>query len=100
MRILLAGLIVLLTAGCGASRERPPTVEPSQPQVETVPMPSFAPGARTGWKGVLNDWFADGKLDGRHSCGAVREALRHPPMDGMEYSAVIPALEAYARRVC
>ena len=101
VRVMLAGLIVLLAAGCGnVSRRHAPNVDVARSRAETVPMPAFAPGTHAGWKGVLNDWFVDGKLDGRHSCRAVRAALRHLPMDGMEYSTVIPALEAYARRVC
>lgn len=101
MRVTVGFLLILLAAGCGsASRGRPLRAETAQADVEAVPMPSFAPGTRVGWKGVLNDWFADGKLDGRHSCRAVREALRHLPMDEMEYSTVVPDLEAYARRVC
>ena len=64
-----------------------------------MPSPSYAPRPRTGWKGVLNDWFVDGRLNGRHTRRAVREAIRHLPAD-LAFSTEFGDLTAYARRVC
>jgi hypothetical protein len=52
-----------------------------------------------GWKLVLNDWY-DGRIDGWHGCAAVREAIRHVPVDPPVYSTVRGDLEAYATAVC
>jgi hypothetical protein len=54
----------------------------------------------TAWRSVINDWY-DGKIDHRHSCAAVREAIRHLPGEGGDsYSTVKEDLDAYAKRVC
>src|SRR5205823_2828370 len=56
-------------------------------------------GSAAGWKAVLDDWY-DGSIDRWHSCAAVREAIRHLPVDGPIYSTVFPDLRHYARAVC
>jgi hypothetical protein len=56
--------------------------------------------APDAWKAVLNDWFDDGRVDGRHSCAAVREAIRQLPEEGIYYSNPADALGVAEARVC
>jgi hypothetical protein len=51
------------------------------------------------WKEVVNDWY-DGKIDQWHRCAAVREAIRHLPVDSPIYSTARGDLEAYTQAVC
>jgi hypothetical protein len=52
------------------------------------------------WREVLADWYDDGKFEERHSCAAVREAMRHLPVDGPTYSSAFEDIQRYARRIC
>ena len=41
----------------------------------------------------------NGRFDDPHSCAAVREAIKHLPVDGL-YSNFPRAFRAYERKVC
>jgi hypothetical protein len=81
IRRTLIALLVLTLTGCGGSSPPPKPVSGRE------------------WKAVLNDWY-DGRMDGRHRCAAVREAIRHLPSSPPMYSSVYDDLEAYAKKVC
>jgi hypothetical protein len=51
------------------------------------------------WKAVLNDWY-DGRMDLWHSCAAVRDAMKHLPVDSPVYSSARDDLLSYERAVC
>lgn len=61
--------------------------------------PPGGPVSGREWKLVLNDWY-DGRIDEWHRCAAVREAIRHLPIDDPIYSTVRGDLAAYAKAVC
>ena len=45
------------------------------------------------------DWYDNGRFDGRHSCAAVREAIKHLPVDAL-YSNFPRTFRTYERKVC
>ena len=54
----------------------------------------------TEWKAVLNDWFDDGRIEGRYSCAAIVIATSHLPADQMTYGDALQVLERYTATVC
>jgi hypothetical protein len=54
---------------------------------------------RPSWRGVLRDVY-DGRLDRAWSCGALRTAISHLPVDGPMYSAIPELLARAAAPVC
>lgn len=42
--------------------------------------------ARPCWKKVLDDWFADGRIDGTYPPSCLNAALQHLPQDAQQYS--------------
>jgi hypothetical protein len=62
--------------------------------------PSLDGGRATEWKAVFVDWYGNGKFDRWHSCTAVKEAIKHLPVDGAVYSTISGDLAAYAKTVC
>jgi hypothetical protein len=95
--ITLAGGRTLTYGPC----ERPPEIERLRRALLAAAGLHPPPGPVSGreWKSVLNDWY-DGRIDDWHRCAAVREAVRHLPMDDMIYSTVRDDLAAYAKGVC
>jgi hypothetical protein len=74
--------LALLVAGCGGSGadvQRP--VSPRE------------------WKSVIRDWY-DGRFDHPHRCAAVREAIKHLPIDPPAFSTVREDFNAYEKAVC
>jgi hypothetical protein len=58
------------------------------------------PVSASDWKAVLNDWYDDGRIEGRYSCAATVIASSQLPADPGAYSDVEHVLEQYARKVC
>jgi hypothetical protein len=82
--IAVTGLtLALVLAGCGES----PAVKHPQPVTPSE------------WKSVIRDSY-DGRIDYPHRCAAVREAIRHLPVDPPIASTVLYDLRAYERTVC
>jgi hypothetical protein len=77
---------LLLLAGCGTKHPHP-----------TLENDLVVAQARAPWQKVIDDWY-DGRIDRRHSCRAVREAINHLPV--LTYSGARGDLAAYARKVC
>jgi hypothetical protein len=75
----LVGACLALSA-CGSHRPRPVTA--------------------AEWKGVINDWLDDRRFEHRHSCAAVRAAVRHLPDDEAVFRDPRRALLRYAAKVC
>jgi hypothetical protein len=50
-------------------------------------------------KAILDDWYADGRIDGVYSCAVVRDVLRRLPTDSV-YSLAPQDFARYATRVC
>lgn len=92
VRIVFAAplAVAALLAGCSAGHAV---------QTKHSSSPVRAPGG-SAWKAVLRDWYDDGKFEQRHSCAAVRDAMRHLPSDGPIFSTAYRDLRRYARRVC
>src|SRR5712691_3394836 len=88
-RVVSASFAVplLLLAGCSAKHPQ----ATSKGAVVVV-------HAKAPWKRVIDDWH-DGRIDQRHSCAAVRQAIDHLPISST-FSHARPDLEAYARTVC
>lgn len=90
----LALLVVLaaLVSGCGGI-SHVVTAPPIRPQE---------------WRGVVSDWLDNGRLDGRHSCGAVVVAvaqlrvLERVPTGSprLSYRRAVAAFDHYAATVC
>src|SRR5947208_1949649 len=81
--------LALLAAGCSSHH---PAVDAGIPR---------AAGSAAGWRDVIDDWWYDGRINGRHSCAAVRVAIRHLPQDaGIGSAGVRADLQAYERRIC
>src|SRR3954464_4151172 len=80
--------IALLGSGCSGHRDTTPNPTPRR----------AVPGKPAAWRGVINDWYANG-ITHRHSCAAVRAALAHLPVD-FGASKVRVELQRYARTVC
>jgi len=47
---------------------------------------STSSDARPCWKKVLDDWFADGRIDGTYPPSCLNSALQHLPPDAQQYS--------------
>jgi hypothetical protein len=77
---------ILLVAGCGAKHSS-----------ATLEDDVVVAQAKAPWQKVIDDWY-DGRIDRRHSCRAVREAIDHLPVS--TYSSAQNELAAYARKVC
>jgi hypothetical protein len=77
---------ILLVAGRGAKHSR-----------ATLKDDVVVAQAKAPWQKVIDDWY-DGRIDRRHSCLAVREAIAHLPVS--TYSTARGDLAAYARKVC
>jgi hypothetical protein len=60
-------------------------------------VPAGAMDAHPG-KSVIRDWY-DGTFDQHHRCAAVREAIRHLPIDDT-YGSAQQDLAAYEKTVC
>ena len=45
-----------------------------------------AKDGRPCWKKVLDDWFADGRIDGTYPPSCLNAALKHLPPDAQQYS--------------
>jgi len=88
-RRAIGGLVcvALLASGCGHH---------SAPRHLAKPTETVTPAA---WKAVIRDWYDNGRFDEPHSCSAVREAIKHLPVDGL-YSNFPRAFRAYERTVC
>jgi hypothetical protein len=78
---------ILLVAGCGAKHSR------ARLKDDVVVARAKAP-----WQKVIDDWY-DGRIDHRHSCRAVQEAINQLPFDAYTGTAR-GDLNAYARKVC
>jgi hypothetical protein len=77
---------LLLLAGCGSKHH------PTAKRYHVVAHPD------TPWQKVITDWY-DGRINQRHSCAAVQEAIEHLPFDA--YTGTARAdMNAYARKVC
>ena len=50
--------------------------------------PSVAHAATPCWKQVINDWTADGKIDGHYSPHCLRQAIKNTPEDLRDYSSI------------
>jgi hypothetical protein len=69
-------------------------------QGEIAPMPSRDGVASRESRAVIDDWYEDGRIDGVHTCAAVKHALGQLPQDLRDFSTVHPDLRDYAARVC
>jgi hypothetical protein len=89
---LCVAVSVVVLAACDGGNSGPVT--------STITGAGFGPGKGPGWRAVLEDYYAHGRLVWPHSCAEIREAIRHVPPIGPIYSPITPELRAYARGVC
>jgi hypothetical protein len=50
--------------------------------------PSVAHAATPCWKQVINDWTADGQINGHYSAHCLRQAIKNTPEDLRDYSSI------------
>jgi len=50
--------------------------------------PSVAHAATPCWKRVINDWTADGQINGHYSPHCLRQAIKNTPEDLRDYSSI------------
>lgn len=50
--------------------------------------PSVAHAATPCWKQVINDWTADGQINGHYSPHCLRQAIKNTPEDLRDYSSI------------
>jgi hypothetical protein len=91
-KLVLVLTVSVVTAGCGGSKhgDAAPPVRPQE------------------WRAVVTDWANNDQVTGRHSCGAVVEAVAHIGLlrvvpkhaPGLPYRPAIVAFDSYATRVC
>lgn len=89
MRSRLLSVLVVVVAcavGCGGSRA-----------VSHAPRPKRM--TRAERLAILNDWYADGRIDGVYSCAVVQDVLRRLPTDSL-YSNAHQDFASYEKRVC
>lgn len=89
MRANLPSVLIALVAcavGCGSSRA-----------VSHAPRPKRV--TRAERMAILNDWYADGRIDGVYSCAVVQDVLRRLPTDSL-YSQAPQDFVRYEQRVC
>jgi len=56
--------------------------------------PSIAHAAKPCYDRVLDDWTADGQIDGTYSKHCLRQAIKHTPEDLRDYSSIIDDINA------
>jgi hypothetical protein len=56
--------------------------------------PSIAQAAKPCYDRVLDDWTADGQIDGTFSKHCLRQAIKHTPEDLRDYSSIIDDINA------
>jgi hypothetical protein len=55
---------------------------------------SVAHAATPCWKRVIQDWTADGRIDGTYSPHCLRQAIKNAPEDLRDYSSIIDDINA------
>ena len=56
--------------------------------------PSVAHAGKPCYDRVLDDWTADGQIDGNYSKHCLRQAIKHTPEDLRDYSSIIDDINA------
>lgn len=56
--------------------------------------PTPAQAAAPCWKRVIDDWVADGRIDGVYSAGCLQQARKHLPEDLRAYSNIEESIDA------
>lgn len=78
----------LLLAGCGHAHTR---------GAERGPVTIVGTAGNSDWKAVIQDFYANGRVDQGWSCGTLRAAVAHLPTDAPEVGWRI---RVAARRAC
>ena len=56
--------------------------------------PSVAHAGKPCYSRVLDDWTADGQIDGNYSKHCLRQAIKHTPEDLRDYSSIVDDINA------